>query len=71
MLACRHGTVSAVKLLIEKGIDLNVYNKIGRTALYHAVKSDNEEITLMLLRANADVDMGMINIYVHLYHIFR
>lgn len=44
ILACEVGDIEIVKLLIENGACLNYINKKGRTALFWAKKSENQEI---------------------------
>jgi len=57
MSAAYNGQADTVKLLIEKGADVNAEAR-GYTALAAAVYSGNPDIVRMLLRAGADPNRG-------------
>jgi len=47
---------SIVRLLIERGVDINASDSEGWTALHFAARDQNEEIVQILLKAGATVD---------------
>ena len=49
------GDVSQVKVLLDKGIDIEVRDSLMRTALLSASESGNEEIVRFLLTKGADI----------------
>ncbi|MBO7537404.1 MAG: ankyrin repeat domain-containing protein [Alphaproteobacteria bacterium] len=53
--ATRKGYFDVVKLLIEKGADVNARNKIGETALIQALKKRRFAIAKLLLSNGADI----------------
>jgi uncharacterized protein len=52
--AADQGDQALVRLLIERGVDVNAKSVDGTTALHHAVDSDHLQIADLLLRAGAD-----------------
>lgn len=57
MYACRAGQVEVARELLSRGADVNLISGRGHTALFEAVKWDNEEIVaLLLLQDNLDVN---------------
>ena len=55
MQASQHGKISAVKLLCQiKGINLDIRNQAGNTALIIAVISKQNAIVQILLKQGAD-----------------
>jgi ankyrin repeat protein len=52
--AVEQGDQALVRLLIERGVDVNAKGVDGTTALHHAVHADHLPIADMLLRAGAD-----------------
>lgn len=58
MFAVENGHYDIMDMLLEcKGIDINVTNSIGRTALYMAAMKDRVAMVRRLLRMNAMVDV--------------
>ena len=58
-LAAANGDVATVKLLIEKGADLNIVHlTTGETALYRAAEQYNLVCVMELLKAGADVNIA-------------
>lgn len=57
-VACRKGNVKAVKLLLDKGADPNVFNFFRATPLLLACSADNSGIVKMLLDKRADANEG-------------
>lgn len=56
-LAAENGSDEVCRLLVERGMDINVRNKNGQTPLYMAVeKSKNKELALMLVSLGADTN---------------
>ena len=55
-LACKHGHVDMVLMLLEKGASVDTRDDFGRTLLHHAVGAESEALVLMLLEAGADVE---------------
>jgi uncharacterized protein len=51
-----NGYVSMVTLLLEKGVDPNVKDSMGRTALLLAVSNGKEEVVELLLEKEADLN---------------
>ena len=45
-----------VKLLIEKGIDINQIDEQGRNALHLALTRDHKEIVLLLIEKGIDIN---------------
>jgi ankyrin repeat protein len=50
MLACRHGQLSVVKVLLANGADIGLKNGVGNTALHIATNSDFHTIARRLKR---------------------
>lgn len=55
------GDVSAVRLLLEAGIDCNVQRERGETALHHAIRMGEFDIARMLLAYGADLQIRDID----------
>ena len=55
--AARHGFCNVAELLIEKGSNVNLRNKEGKTPLYFAVENKDEQLIRLLLKNKADVSM--------------
>jgi ankyrin repeat protein/L-ascorbate metabolism protein UlaG (beta-lactamase superfamily) len=59
MMRIRHrGNAEMANLLIELGIDIDLQDKYGETALIKAIGRDNVELTTALLAADARLDIG-------------
>ena len=48
--------IESAKRLIASGCDINEKDESGRTALYHAVACENEEMARLLIESGADVN---------------
>ena len=46
-----------IKLLIEKGVEINAQDYLCRTPLHFAINNENEETALCLIRLGADVNL--------------
>ena len=57
MWAVRYGQTEAVKLLVEKGADLNIQSKSGETALMSAARTGRTEIVKILVEGGADLNI--------------
>ena len=57
-MAAERGHVAIVKLLIEKGADLNEAQIPGETALYMAAEHSNPLCAMELIKAGADVNLA-------------
>ena len=55
--AARRGFCNVAELLIEKGSNVNLRNKEGKTPLYFAVENKDEQQIRLLLKNKADVSM--------------
>ena len=55
-MAVEHNRVDAIKLLLHRGFDPNMGNRMQQTALHHAAVCDNVEIAQILLDAGVNVD---------------
>jgi hypothetical protein len=53
--AAADGSTEQIKLLLSRGIDVNIKDKDLKTPLHHAVKSSGKAATQMLVEACADV----------------
>lgn len=51
------GDTGLVKLIIEKGADINVQDKYGHTALFDAAEEGHLDVVKMLLDAGAKIDL--------------
>ena len=49
--------IDVAKFLLKKGLDVDLENKKGRTALFHAIKNDNLAATLYLLDSKANINI--------------
>ena len=52
-IAVRKGHLDIVKLLVEKGSDVNAKDIAGRTPLWYAIKSENLEVVRVNRRRNS------------------
>jgi ankyrin repeat protein len=59
MAAVHYGYTDVVKLLLEKGADVNAKTTSGINAMYIALVSDRTEVIKLLLSANVDVNAGV------------
>ena len=50
------GTVQIIELLLEKGANVNAFDSLGRSALYHAAERGNNAVLQLLLSRGADVN---------------
>ena len=57
MRACQKGHVDVVDRLISVGVDVNVQNNDGKTALMLACQNNHLEIVKILLDSNVDPEM--------------
>lgn len=48
-LACKNGFCKIVKLLIKYGCNVNAKDDAGKTALHHAVISNNGELLQLII----------------------
>ena len=56
--AADNGNTSLVhSLLLSEGIDINMKNKAGFTALIYATAQDNKEIVSLLIKKGADLNI--------------
>jgi ankyrin repeat protein len=55
--AAQTGNVSAVKVLLEKGCQVDAKDLYGQTALHHAIRSGASEVPPILLQNEADMDL--------------
>ena len=53
---CHYGQHELVALILKKGIDINLTNKDGVTALHHAVRNAKIEVCKLLITSNCDLD---------------
>jgi ankyrin repeat protein len=56
--AVSEGDIDLIKSLIDRGVDLNIRNNLGNTALLIAINLNNSEIAKMLLDAGANPNVG-------------
>ncbi len=54
LIACSHGELEYVRILVEAGANVNYTNEFGQTTLYSATISNNPNIVIYLLEHNAD-----------------
>ena len=57
MHASRQGNLEAVKLLIDKGVDVNARNRSGSSALIVAAYTNRPGVVKALLETGADTDI--------------
>ena len=53
MLASFYGHTEIVRILLNKGVDVNIKSNDGKTALQYASAQDNTEIVDLLRQAEA------------------
>ncbi len=58
MFAASHGSAELVRLLLDRGADVDARNGTGRTALHYAVFRDRPEAAKVLLERGARVDVA-------------
>jgi ankyrin repeat protein len=56
MIACLQNKEEAVDILIEAGADLEIKDKQGKTALFHAVAMGNIGFMLKLMATGAEIN---------------
>jgi ankyrin repeat protein len=56
MRASFHGYPDLAAILIRLGADINLHDKIGKTALHYAAQEKREQIVRILIEAGADVN---------------
>lgn len=61
MLAAYHGHASTVKMLVEKGVDVNVLNDRGQSPIAGAVFKGYDEVVKVLMEGGADLEAGQPN----------
>lgn len=59
--AVMSGTQAHVKLLLDRGADVNQRDSIGGTALHEAINSVNPDVALYLIERGADVNLPLTN----------
>ena len=57
-VAARLGLLEEINKLVKKGIDLNVKDTSGRTALHYAARQGHKEMVTVLLANDAEVNIG-------------
>lgn len=58
MLAAYHGHASTVKMLVDKGVDVNVLNDRGQSPIAGAVFKGYEDVVKRLVDGGADLYKG-------------
>jgi ankyrin repeat protein len=56
IVACQNGHINIIKLLINKGIDINIKNNDGLAGLYSACKNGHIDIVKLLIDKGADIN---------------
>ncbi|KAG7379246.1 Intraflagellar transport protein 74 [Phytophthora pseudosyringae] len=56
-LCAQHGFTACAKLLLDIGVNVDLQNKVGSTALHVACKFNQEEMVLFLLQLGARMDV--------------
>ena len=56
IIACHNGHVDAVRLLLDKGAEVDRVNKKGSTPLYIACQSGHVDVARLLLEKGAEVN---------------
>lgn len=59
-LACSNDSIEAVKLVVKKGIDIELKNNDGETALDYAIHTQNKEVIQYLLEQGAIGDASAV-----------
>lgn len=57
MRASKLGIIEEVKKILDQGVDVNVKDKYGYTALINAILSRQDEVAIILLQRGADVNL--------------
>jgi ankyrin repeat protein len=52
----KNASKKIIKMLLKKGIDINVQDKEGTTALMHAARSNQIEIVKYFLKKGAEIN---------------
>ncbi len=60
-LACLNRQLKCAKLLVENGADLEMYNELGLTPLFCAVKSNHLELVQYLVQKRVDINQVQSN----------
>ena len=60
LIACQYGRIELVKLLLDKGADINTSDMIGNTPLIIACRENNLSIVALLLRYGAKANVKNI-----------
>ena len=65
--AVRRGHIDTVRLLLDKGADINARDRLFRTSLYYAFSSGRVDIVILLLDRGADINVrdGLSRILLH------
>jgi ankyrin repeat protein len=57
LLAAKSGDLTHVKELLEEGVDINVTNSSGASALILAAEKNDTEMVHVLVKAGADLSL--------------
>lgn len=57
--ASKNGSLDIIRLLLDKGTNINETNNLGLTPLYYATLFYREEIVKELLKHNVDLELGL------------
>ena len=60
-LSCCHESSKCVKLLIEKGADVNARNKFDNTVLHYSCTESNLECVKLLIENGCEINLVIIN----------
>ena len=74
--AAQYGETQEVDTLLDKGVDINSKNEIGRTALQEAAYYGNMEIIALLIKKGADVNAkedryGSTALHIAVYNSYK
>ena len=70
-IACKKGNLEMIKLLIEKGIDLNTQNDSGNTSLHYACNKGNLEIVKLLIKKKVNIHIPNNNGNTAIYYCYN